>query len=1113
MIAFESYASHDGVNLQLSKKKRQFFRKNSIPLKIENWISDGDIDVRRGLVALADILQDEDDLTKDFITLPFETVANFTEAEANALNLPKAIPYQLRIWSTGTLLDNTYVIQCEFVNNGKYIFLDNRVGCIQEQGAIHYRIPSPMFDVIELIKYFPDKKNEKLEAISKISEILQLDASSEDNFDPENSLANIRLRHASGFSASIKGNLDDPELAPVLFSKHVIQSGEDSDKVLDEIQQILTPAQAESFTNDFLKNETNSTYVLNTGEYVYIDPSISEILNAFRKIVHADKETKRNFIKSPRATLTTHLPQDDGLSELLNSAFVETNQFSDRVIEINNWEAPDLPFLVTERNDWGTDVLIFEQLGSNAPIIIPKDKLEATYNKLKQAHQSGESSINCNGNEISVNKEIIEQVQNHLPDRPQYTQDNTERSEDEPCVQGPFVIKTLDNFEAINYAKKQRPPSFLLSNETPRNLLPKTRLLEHQSQGLSWLIAAYNRGYPGVLIADDMGLGKTLQALVFLALYQQQTGPSGRKPCLIVAPTGLLRNWLNEVALHLGDGGLGNIQGVYGGEIRRLRTSSGKDIDTGAPLLNIEKIGRADVILTTYESLRDYQISFAQIDFGVVIFDEIQKAKNPKSLLSRSAATLNGRFQIGLSGTPVENSLADLWTIMDVLAPGLLDFDLKEFLDLFSGDPEETEVRKGLERLQKQLLFPDNGSIAPILRRMKNEVFKSKGPDGKPMPKKFIKPAEDTLELMSSEQSVSYSTVSNSVQSKKIKMIQALQSFKKISLSSRNPDLWLEDVEGTIRNSGRLKESFRILDEIHKKKEKALIFIESRAIQPLIATIIKEKYKLKKLPLIINGAISGDARQKAVDEFQCGELNEFNAIIISPKAGGVGLTLTAANHVIHIERWWNPAVEDQCNDRAYRIGATKDVHIYTPVAKHPQLQDKSFDIVLDKILQRKRSLANSLFVPTELTAGDFSEMFDVDERKSIFQPISLQESYELESGEDFENYVAGSLSNAGFKIRKTPRSHDGGCDLIAEMHNKNIICQVKQVRSPKTLSHGVEEIVAAKCRYPAANTLCLITNSKKVTGAQRTTAKKEGVILILGGSIQDIGLVLRNETQ
>ena len=161
-----------------------------------------------------------------------------------------------------------------------------------------------------------------------------------------------------------------------------------------------------------------------------------------------------------------------------------------------------------------------------------------------------------------------------------------------------------------------------------------------------------------------------------------------------------------------------------------------------------------------------------------------------------------------------------------------------------------------------------------------------------------------------------------------------------------------------------------------------------------------------------------------MNEFQSEEAG-FNVMLISPKAGGVGLTLTAANNVIHLERWWNPAVEDQCNDRAYRIGQKKNVNIYTPVSKHPLNEIPSFDLVLDGILARKRGLAESLFVPSELSPDDFTEMFSglgPVKPEASFSPISLAESYALETGEEFEDYVRSSLHYAGFTVNRMQRS-------------------------------------------------------------------------------------------
>jgi hypothetical protein len=439
--------------------------------------------------------------------------------------------------------------------------------------------------------------------------------------------------------------------------------------------------------------------------------------------------------------------------------------------------------------------------------------------------------------------------------------------------------------------------------------------------------------------------------------------------------------------------------------------------------------------------------------------------------------------------------------------PGLLNFSLRDFLKLFAGDPEDEEAKQALERLQAQLLETVDGNTPIILRRMKDMVFKDVGPNGLPMPKKLIVPAEDTSQVMPQAQATSYSHCSNQVQSRQITMLEALHGFRNISRSPSNPDSWIAKPEEAIAESARLSQAFKILDSIHSKKEKVLVFIETRAVQPTVATIMKERYGMRKMPLIVNGAINGESRQKAVDEFQAGR-DGFDAMIISPKAGGVGLTLTAANHVVHLERWWNPAVEDQCNDRAYRIGQDKDVTIYTPVAMHPEIGDSSYDLVLDRILTRKRLLARSLFVPTELSADDFDEMLNPSSSEKVFRPISLEESYLIETGEGFEDYVASALHDSGFKIQKTPRSHDGVCDLIAKLGHTTILCQVKQVRSAKKLNRGVEEIIQAKSRFSDFSHTLLITNAMSLTSSQTNLARREGVITICGDCIDSFGSIL-----
>jgi len=1105
---FEWTNTTDGVVMSLVRREKSLLRSSSSSLPIADWESGGDNSVLIGLSALTELLQDVVDTSATGILIPHFDIANLSEQQARALNLPLSVPFQLRIWSEGRVLDNSIQLQSEFLDMGREIFVDSRMGSIISIGRSDHRLPNPIYQLCEIVRHFPEQKDAKLESISEASALLELDSARTASDDL---LANIKIRHVAAFSAAVSGNLDNPELSPILFARHIIESASEKGELCDEAQQILTVDQSADFSALFKEDSiARQTYLLASGEYLYIDPSIRAALEGFRKVTHSDDATRRAFIKTPKGVLSEFVPDMDNVDDLIQLAFVATSQFSERVTEINEWVAPDLPFLVREANDWGTDVLIFGQVGSAHSIVIPKEMLGDAVESVSAALRTGQTQILFNGANLPVTKALLDEMESYLPVSPEPPTDDTSAPDEESKLKlRPLVVQTLDNFQAINYTRKKEAPAQQLVYAIPRMLAPRTKLLKHQKEGVRWLIESYNQGMPGVLIADDMGLGKTLQALVLIALYRDQVPQSARKPALVVAPSGLLKNWLKEVDLHLGGNGLGSILEAHGRGLRDLRATgvTGKDIDKGVSILDAARLAQADVILTTYESLRDYQISFAQVSFGFVVFDEIQKVKNPVSLISKTAATVNSKFCIGLSGTPVENSLADLWTILDVIAPGLLNFSLKDFLKLFSGDPADEEAKQALEKLQTQLLETVDGNAPIILRRMKDVVFKDAGPNGLPMPKKLIVPAEDTSQIMPPDQATSYSHCSNQVQSRQITMLEALHGFRTISRSPSNPDSWITNPEETIAESARLSQAFKILDSIHGKKEKVLVFIESRKAQPNVATIMKERYGMKKAPLIVNGAISGELRQKAVDEFQDGGAG-FDAMIISPKAGGVGLTLTAANHVLHLERWWNPAVEDQCNDRAYRIGQDKDVSVYTPVAMHPQIGDSSYDLVLDRILTRKRLLARSLFVPTELRPDDFEEMLSAESSESVFRPISVEESYLIETGEGFEDYVGSALYDSGFKIQKTPRSHDGGCDLIAKLGDKTVLCQVKQVRTAKVLNRGVEEIIQAKSRFSDSDYLLLITNAMSLTASQKNLALREGVIVICGDRIDSFGQAL-----
>ena len=202
-----------------------------------------------------------------------------------------------------------------------------------------------------------------------------------------------------------------------------------------------------------------------------------------------------------------------------------------------------------------------------------------------------------------------------------------------------------------------------------------------------------------------MGLGKTLLTLAFLTWLRLGMDEKGIRqlPILVVAPTGLLRNWEQEHDLHMHSPGLGDCLRAYGSDLRGLRRSSEKEIDIGQSTLDTSKLRDEHWMLTTYETLRDYQHSFGSIRFAAIVFDEIQKIKTPGSIMTHAAKAMNGDFLIGLTGTPIENRLADLWCIVDTLEPGYLG-DLKSFSQTY----EKSEDAENLARLKNLLTEPQD---------------------------------------------------------------------------------------------------------------------------------------------------------------------------------------------------------------------------------------------------------------------------------------------------------------------------------------------------------------------------------------------------------------------
>lgn len=316
------------------------------------------------------------------------------------------------------------------------------------------------------------------------------------------------------------------------------------------------------------------------------------------------------------------------------------------------------------------------------------------------------------------------------------------------------------------------------------------------------------------------------------------SGDIARAPVAVVAPTGLLENWKAEEKRHLSGDGLGNCLEAFGQGLSALK-SRGSD---GRPTLDIAAISAADWVLTTYETLRDFDKDFGAVRFAAMLFDEAQKIKTPGVRVTDAAKAMNVDFRVALTGTPVENRLADLWCISDAVHPAMLG-DLKTFSDSYerSADPDR------LRRLKGTLDSRRHGEAPFLLRRMKRDRL----PD-LPLPQEAV-----VEERMSGQQLEAYkATVAEARASKRTPgaVFGALQNLRRISLHP-DADMAASD-DAFIAASARCRVAFRVLDAIKAKNERVLIFVDDLNFQARLASVLQRRYGLKSSPAIINGSVS-----------------------------------------------------------------------------------------------------------------------------------------------------------------------------------------------------------------------------------------------------------------
>jgi hypothetical protein len=550
-----------------------------------------------------------------------------------------------------------------------------------------------------------------------------------------------------------------------------------------------------------------------------------------------------------------------------------------------------------------------------------------------------------------------------------------------PHYSGRPLLQILHNIEALDYgAGSVVPPAPTVADpRLPAALRSDAHLLPHQQLGLAWMQHRFQQqpqGIRGCLLADDMGLGKTLQALCLIAWSFEVA--KERRPALIVAPVSLLENWKAEIGKFF-TGELGSLLELYGEGLQgnRLLVSQ---VDPQLARIGLKKFLRPEftsgysIVLTTYETLRDYEFSIARVPWGIVVCDEAQKIKNPNALVTRAAKALRADFKIACTGTPVENSLADLWCLFDLVQPGLLG-SLSEFTRLFR---RSIETREAGHEEQIETL---RNAISPwVLRRMKDEV--SNLPPKIERDQLVAAPGHMTLAMSPLQQKLYAAAVGDFRRALKsedgrgaiLGMLHRLRTICSNPAAVAFEDSERLPIEAHIEHSPKLSWILKRLVEIKALNEKVLIFTEFREVQRLLQRAIVQHFGL--LAPIVNGSTTVDAahdasRQRIVDEFQ--RTSGFNVIILSTTAMGFGVNIQAANHVIHFTRPWNPAKEDQATDRAHRIGQEKPVYVYYPTVVAPNLE--TFDQRVDVLLLEKRALSRDMLAGAqEITTQDFESL-------------------------------------------------------------------------------------------------------------------------------------------
>ncbi|HKZ00485.1 MAG TPA: DEAD/DEAH box helicase [Rhabdochlamydiaceae bacterium] len=486
-----------------------------------------------------------------------------------------------------------------------------------------------------------------------------------------------------------------------------------------------------------------------------------------------------------------------------------------------------------------------------------------------------------------------------------------------------------------------------LQNNSPMQALDPPKgfmgtLRPYQMRGYSWM-SFLRQWQVGACLADDMGLGKTPQTLAMIMRGWEET--SEKQPTLLICPTSLTGNWEREAAKFVPDL---PVQ-VHHGSDRKKGGAFAKQIKDKA------------LVITSYALLQRDEELFKTVQWAGIILDEAQNIKNTQTKQTKAAHKLQGQYRLALTGTPVENNVGDLWSIMHFLNPGYLGSHEKFKATFFNKiqiekDPQAASSLKQLTKpLVLRRLKTDRSIISDLPEKMEMKVYCQLSPEQITLYETVVADANGLLDQ------------AEGIERKGV----ILATLSKLKQICNHPVNFLNDGSTLKERSGKLTRLLEMLEEITSVKERCLIFTQYAEMGHLLKKHLEEEFGSEVL--FLHGGTSKKNRDIMVERFQKQE-NSPSIFILSLKAGGVGLNLTRANHVFHFDRWWNPAIENQATDRAFRIGQTKNVQV------HKFICTGSIEERIDQMIENKKEIAATVIGTgegwlTELSTDSLKELW------------------------------------------------------------------------------------------------------------------------------------------